>query len=78
MQDVDICLSVFSFFNCLIASIVLAIYAASTTLWIVADVFGFIVSVLYAVELCLLRENPPLNLSKKIYLFILTKDEHKD
>ena len=46
------------------ASIVLAIFAASTTLWIVADVLGFVVSLLYAVELCLLRENPPLNLSE--------------
>lgn len=66
-QDVDIVLSVFSFFNCLLASFVLAIYARGTILWIVAVIIGFIVSLLYAIELCLLRERPPLNLRKQIH-----------
>ena len=74
LQTVDVCLSVFSFYHCLLASIILTFYLyESCDKPIAADVFGFLVSILYAIEVFFLKENAPENLSEilSIVLFVL-------
>nr|XP_009859527.1 myeloid-associated differentiation marker homolog [Ciona intestinalis] len=59
-EAVDFCISVFSFFDCLMASIVLPMYTGSRQdERIAACVFGFILTILYAVEIYLTKENAP-------------------
>ena len=67
-QTVDVCVSIVSFFHCLMASIVLAIYTCSRCdELIAADVFGFLLCIAYAVEIYFLKGNAPSSLSKLPY-----------
>ncbi|XP_076803973.1 myeloid-associated differentiation marker-like protein 2 [Clavelina lepadiformis] len=62
-ETVDVCVSIVSFFHCLMASIVLAIYTCSRCdELIAADVFGFLLCIAYAVEIYFLKGNAPSSL----------------
>lgn len=66
----DFVLSTISFFDCLAASIVISIYTCSQCgELIAADVFGFITSILYFVEIYLAQENAPDPMSMTVKHF---------
>ena len=65
----DVCLSVFNFFHCFLASIILTLYISygryTADEYIAADVFGFLLAILYAVEIYFLKSDAPGNLGKR-------------
>jgi len=73
LQTVDYCFTVFNFFHCFLASIVLAIYASLSDELIAADVFGFLLTILYAIEMYFNKSDAPANLSKAINTFLMIK-----